>query len=162
MTSSVPIIRQIAWLSVLPQIAVLLLLIAIAQLSGAREPLIAGPVAYLAASFILRSVIPRHHRNGIYFYKRERFAEAVPYFYKSYEFFNRYAWLDRWRALTMLSSSRISYQEMALLNVAFCLAQTGERERAILEYRRVLAEFPGSKMAESALRLLEPQDSKGQ
>jgi tetratricopeptide (TPR) repeat protein len=162
MTSSVPIIRQIAWLSVVPQIAILLLLIAIARLLEVREPLLAGALTYLAASFILRSVIPRHHRNGIYFYKKERFAEAIPYFYKSYEFFARHPWLDRWRAVTMLSPSRMSYKEMALINVAFCLAQAGERERSIQEYRRVLAEFPGSKMAEAALRLLEPQNPSGQ
>lgn len=157
MTSSVPIVRQIAWLSLLPQLAILWLLIWIAQLLGAQEPLIAGPLAYLAASFILRSAIPRHHRNGIYFYKKERFAEAIPYFYKSYDFFARHAWVDRWRAVTMLSPSRISYREMALINVAFCLAQAGERERSIQEYRRALAEFPSSKMAQSALRLLETQ-----
>jgi tetratricopeptide (TPR) repeat protein len=157
MPSSLPIVRQIAWLSVVPQVAVLALLILIARFLGAREPLIAGALTYLAASFVLRSVIPRHHRNGIYFYKKERFAEAIPYFYKSYDFFARHAWVDRWRAVTMLSPSRMSYREMALINVAYCLAQAGERERSILEYRRALAEFPGSKMAETALRLLEPQ-----
>ena len=62
----------------------------------------------------------------------------------------------------MLSSSRISYREMGLLNAAFCFGQSGQRERAIEEYRRVLVEFPGSKMAEAALRLLEPQASCAQ
>jgi tetratricopeptide (TPR) repeat protein len=160
MTSSVPIVRQIAWLSVLPQIGILLLLMGIAHLLGAQEPLLAGAITYLVASFILRSMIPRHHRRGISLYKKERFAEAIPYFAKSYEFFAQHAWLDRWRAVTMLSASRMSYREMSLLNVAFCLAQSGERELSIQEYRRVLAEFPGSKMAESALKLLEPAAPK--
>lgn len=157
MASSLPIVRQIAWLSVLPQIAILLLLVAIAHLLGAGEPLLVGAIAYLAVSFIVRMTVPRHHLRGMGLVKQERFAEAIPHFLKSYEFFAAHGWVDRWRALTMLASSRISYQEMALLNVAFCLSQTGERERSIQEYKRVLAEFPGSKVAEAALRLLEPQ-----
>jgi tetratricopeptide (TPR) repeat protein len=158
MTSSIPIVRQAAWLSVLPQIVILLLLVAIAHLLGVREALLVGAIAYLAISFILRLTVPVHHRRGIGLLKQERFAEAIPHFFKSYEFFTQHHWVDRWRAVTMLSSSRISYKEMALLNAAFCLAQTGERDRSIQEYKRVLAEFPGSKMAEAALRLLEPQD----
>jgi tetratricopeptide (TPR) repeat protein len=147
-----------AWLALLPQLAIFALLVAIAHLLGAPEPLLAGAIAYLAASLILRATLARHHRRGIRLYRKERFAEAVPHFYQSYDFFTQHAWVDRWRAVTMLSPSRISYKEMALLNVAFCLAQSGERERAILEYKRVLAEFPNSRMAKSALRLLEPQD----
>ena len=128
MTSSVPIIRQIAWLSLLLQLGIFLLLVGIAHLLGAPDALIAGAIAYLAASLILRSMIPLHHRRGIRLYRKERFAEAVPHFFKSYDFFARHAWVDRWRALTMLSPSRISYREMALLNAACCLAQSGERE----------------------------------
>jgi len=156
MASSLPIIRQLAWLSLLPHIAVLLLLVTIAYLLGAPEPLLVAAIAYLIISLLLRSTIPRHHRRGMGLFKQERFAEAIPHFSKSYDFFMRHNWVDRWRALTMLSSSRISYKEMALLNVAFCLAQTGERERSIQEYRRVLTEFPGSKVAEAALKLLAP------
>jgi hypothetical protein len=159
MASSLPIVRQIAWLSLLPQIAILLLIIAIVHLLGGQEPLLVGAVAYLVVSFILRLTIARHHVRGMGLIRRERFTDAIPHFFNSYEFFTKYAWVDRWRAVTMLSSSRISYKEMGLLNAAFCLAQTGERERSIQEYKRVLAEFPGSKMAETALRLMESQAS---
>jgi hypothetical protein len=48
--------------------------------------------------------------------------------------------------------------QRATLNAAFCLAQSGERDRSIQEYKRVLAHFPGSKIAEVALRLIEPKD----
>jgi hypothetical protein len=159
MASSLPIVRQIAWLSLLPQIAILLLIIAIVHLLGGQEPLLVGAVAYLVVSFILRLTIARHHVRGMGLIRREHFADAIPHFFNSYEFFTKHAWVDRWRAVTMLSSSRISYKEMGLLNAAFCLAQTGERERSIQEYKRVLAEFPGSKMAETALRLMESQAS---
>lgn len=157
MASTLPIVRQVALLSLLPHIAVLLLLVTIAYLLEAPEPFLVGAIAYLIVSVILRTTIPRHHRRGIRLFRQERFAQAIPHFYQSYDFFTRHAWVDRWRMLTVLSSSHISYKEMALLNVAFCLSQSGERERSIYEYKRVLLEFPGSKMAEAALRLLEPQ-----
>jgi len=159
MPSSVPIVRQIAWLSLLPQLAILLILVGVARSMHVPEPLLAGAGVYLLAAASLRSGIPRHHRRGVRLFKRERFAEATPHFLQSYEFFSRHSWLDRWRAVTMCSSSRISYREMGLLNAAFCLAQSGERDRAIAEYRRVLVDFPGSKMAETALRLLVPRPS---
>jgi tetratricopeptide (TPR) repeat protein len=162
MTSSVPIVRQIAWLSVVPQLGILLVLIAIARLLGVRDAVLAGAIAYVVASIMLRFGVARHHRRGVSLFKKERFSEAVPHFFRSYDFFVKYSWLDRWRSVTLLSSSRISYTEMALLNAAFCLAQSGERDRSIQEYKRVLDQFPGSKMAEAALRLLEPKDPDAQ
>ena len=95
-------------------------------------------------------------------FKRERFDEAATQFKKSHEFFSRHVWVDRWRSISMLSSSSISYREMALLNMAFCLAQTGERDQAAILYKRVLDEFPGSKVAQTALRMLEPMRANAQ
>jgi tetratricopeptide (TPR) repeat protein len=158
MSSAVPIVRQVAWLSVLPQLAILFIFVEIARFVGAQDAFLAGAIAYLVILFALRFAVPRHHRRGIRLFKNERFAEAIPHFLLSYEFFSKHGWLDRWRALAMLSSSRISYREMALLNAAFCLGQAGQREQSIEHYRRVVSEFPGSKMAEAALRMLEPKE----
>ena len=156
MASSLPIVRQVAWLSVLPQLVLLFLLMALAGALNISSPAVVGAIAYLTLSFALRLLVPRAHRKGIRLFKQERFAEAVPCFKDSYEFFSRHAWIDRWRAITMLSSSRISYREMALVNVAFCLGQSGQQQEAIAKYRRVLQEFPESKLAETALRMMEP------
>jgi tetratricopeptide (TPR) repeat protein len=155
MASSLPIIRQTAWLSLVPQIAVMAALVFAASALGVEQPPLAGIALYLVLLFTLRTALPRHHRRGMKLFKRERFADAIPEFRRSYEFFERYPWVDRWRALTVLSSSHISYREMALLNLALCLAQTGQVEEAIAEYQRTLVEFPGSKVAKMALRMLE-------
>lgn len=87
-------------------------------------------------------------------FKQERFAEAIPEFQRSHAFFAKHAWLDRWRALTLLSSTRVGYREMALLNAAFCLGQIGKRDEALATYRQTLADFPDSKMAQTAIRML--------
>jgi hypothetical protein len=92
---------------------------------------------------------------GVSLFRQERFADALPHFQRSYEFFTRHRWLDDWRFLTMLSSSRISYREMALLNVAFCYSQTGDGQRSRQCYQQALQEFPDSRMAQAALRMFE-------
>lgn len=154
MASSLPIIRQVAWLSVVPQVLLLLTLIVAARVLTLSEPILVGSLTYLTLLVFLRNAIPRHHRRGMRFFKRERFKEAIPQFRLSYQFFVKHHWVDRWRALTMLSSSRISYREMALLNLAFSLAQTGDHEQALAEYQRALAEFPDSKVAQMSIRML--------
>lgn len=155
MASSLPIVRQIAWLSLVPQLTVLLSLITAVTALGIGDPVLVGLLCYLVLVVAVRWLIPRHHRRGISLVKRQRFADAIPEFRQSYEFFANAEWVDRWRSITMLSSSRMTYREMALLNVAFCLTQTGERDQALAEYRRVIGEFPGSKMAETSIRMLE-------
>ena len=155
MASSLPIIRQIAWLSVVPQLSLMAGLIAIFHAVEVDNPVLAGALTYLVLSFTLRRIISRHHRAGMKLFKQERFGDAIPRFQQSYEFFLKHSWLDRWRALTLLSSSRISYREMALLNLAFCLGQTGQHDRALAAYRQTLAEFPSSKVAQLSIRMLD-------
>lgn len=153
MSSSLPVIRQVAWLSLVPQLVVVVALVAAERALQVPVPF-SGLACYLVLLIVLRRAIPRHHRRGMALFRRERFGEAIPEFRCSYDFFTKHAWLDRWRSVSMLSSSRIPYREMALLNVAFCLSQLGKQDEARAEYTRVLNEFPGSKVAESALRML--------
>lgn len=155
MASSLPIIRQVAWLSVVPQVVLMLGLVSVAQISAIDEPFLVGTAAYLLLLFTLRSVIAKHHRAGVKLFKQERFAEATHEFEKSYRFFSEHSWLDRWRAITVLSSSRVSYREMALLNLAFCLAQSGQKAQALATYQKALAEFPEGKLAPTAIRMLD-------
>ncbi|MDC7223261.1 MAG: hypothetical protein PQJ60_05925 [Spirochaetales bacterium] len=98
--------------------------------------------------------ISSKHRKGIRLFKQKRFEEAIPYFQESYSYFMKNKWLDKYRYITMLSSSRISYTEMALLNEAFCLCQLEKKAEAIEKYEMVLHFFPESEMAASALKML--------
>ena len=137
MTSNVPIVRQIARTSLAPQFALIAVLMGGAYLAGFEPFILIGAAAYLVLSFALRRLIPRDHRAGIALLRREMFADALPHFERSYEFFTRHRWLDDWRFITLLSSSRVSYREMALLNVAYCYGQTGYGERSRAYYQRV-------------------------
>ena len=155
MASRKPIIKQIAWSSLFPQILVILLLMYATRLLGASEPILAGAILYLIVSFCLRFIIPFHHRKGMRLIKKDLYKEAIPFFENSYAFFANKKWIDRWRCLILLSSSRISYKEMALINIAFCYTQIGEGAKAKETYERALLEFPESEIAKVSLKIFE-------
>jgi tetratricopeptide (TPR) repeat protein len=155
MASKSPIVRQVAWLSLLPQFALIVCIIVFARFIGFRNYVLAGAIIYLTISFLLRFGIPFHHRKGIALFKKGSFVEAIPFFEKSYTFFKRNVWIDKYRNITLLSSSRASYTEMALLNIAFCYGQSGDGKRSKEYYEKTLSEFPNSEIAKASLRMFE-------
>ncbi len=155
MSSRLPIVRQIAWLSVLPQLLLIALIMGLLYLAGVQQPFFVGALTYLTLALVLRGSIARTHRRGVSRFKRRQFEEAIRYFEDSYDFFTRHPWIDEWRFLTILSSSQIGYREMALLNIAFCHTQLGDGRKAKEFYQRTLDEYPDSKMARTSLRMIE-------
>ncbi len=155
MSSKLPIVKQIAWLSILPQLLVVIVIGVVCYKINQENYIIITGIIYLILSFSLRTIIPSNHRKGMRLFKQKKFEEAIPHFIASYNFFKKYHWLDKYRYLTLLSSSQISYTEMALLNEAFCLSQIENKNEAIKKYEDVLLEFPNSEIAKSALKLLK-------
>lgn len=162
MSARIPIVRQIAWLSVVPQLTIMGLIMWLLSIAGVRQSIVFGALAYLALSMTLRFGIPKAHRRGILLFKRKQYAEAIPEFERSYDFFNRNRWIDDWRFLVLLSSSRVSYREMAFLNLAFCHSQAGSGFKAKEYYQRTLADFPDSEMAKVSLRMIESAEKSAQ
>lgn len=109
---------------------------------------------FLLLRFLLRK-IPQGHRAGIRLVRQQRFAEAIPCFDRSFEFFEKRRWLDRFRSILLLSSSSISYREMALSNAGYCCTQIDEGANARKYYEQCLQLFPESMLAASALRTLD-------
>ncbi len=114
-----------------------------------------GAAAYLLYSFGSRQIIARSHRRAIRLALNRRFAEAIPVYQESYDFFTRHSWLDRYRAITMMTPGAMSYREMALINIAFAYSQIGNGGKAKEYYQRASQEFPGSSMANAALKMIE-------
>ena len=153
----VPTTRPVSWWAVAIHIPLLVCLIGLTYALGFR-PLIAmqfGAGLYLLYSFGSRAVLARHHKNGMRLVSDGDFREAIPHFAASYRFFEQYPWLDRWRALTMLSAAALSYREMALVNTAFCYGQIGDGDKTRAAYERALSEFPGSAIARTALCMID-------
>lgn len=150
--SSTPTIKQTAWISIVPQVAFISFLVWIWDFFNADTPLLNGALTYMAFSFALRKFIPKDHEQGMMLVKQGKYLEAIPFFHKSYDFFRKYNWIDKYRYLIMLSSSKMSYKEMALNNIAFCYGQSENGMKSKEYYEKALQEFPESGVAQSALR----------
>ncbi|HPJ13611.1 MAG TPA: hypothetical protein PLJ39_00890 [Spirochaetota bacterium] len=155
MASSKPIISQINWLSLIPQIIVFCLILSIFHLLRADDAFLFSAVTYFCLTFLLKLMIPINHRKGIKYFKSGNYEKAVLEFGKSRQFFTRHRWIDKYRSLFLLSSSRISYLEMAMINAAFCYSQNGEGKKSKELYEETLLMFPDSQIALSALKLYE-------
>jgi len=155
MSSGTPIVRQVSWLAVVPQLAAMSGAMFVAYLVGAPDPMVCGAAGYLIYSFGSRRLLTRSHRAGIRLVKRGQFAEASKRFQESLQFFERYPWIDRFRSFVLMSPSAVSYQEMALANIAFCYGQLGNGEQSRTYYKKCLERFPESGLATAALRMLD-------
>jgi tetratricopeptide (TPR) repeat protein len=72
----------------------------------------------------------RDHCRGVGLTKQEWYADAIPYFQRSFEFFDRHSHLDRFRSIILMSPSAAAYREMALANIGFCYSQIGDGDQA--------------------------------
>ena len=162
MSSKIPTVRSIAWISIVPQLIVMGLIILGWYQFDKSNFILYGVLTYLLVSQILRRNISKEHRKGMVKVKQEIFSEAIPNFKLSYEYFKQNDWIDKYRFLTLLSSGRMSYKEMALNNIAFCYGQIGNGKLSKEYYQRTLDEFPESGMAKVGLRLLNSMTEDGE
>ncbi len=159
MASKVPTASRINWAAFALQLGVLAALIFLFGSMGA-EPM-TGAVVYLLWSWSMRLALPRVHRRSVAYIRSGRFTEALPLCEASAEWFKRHAWVDKYRALIMLSPSAWSYREMALANRAFSLAQLGLGQEAMKAYEAMLAEFPDSVLATTPLNMMRAAQGSG-
>jgi hypothetical protein len=152
---SVPVIRRISWLAVVPQLLALGAAIMLARHFQLRDSTLVGGIGYLVYSAGSRKILTSHHRAGIRLVREQRFAEAIEKFQRSLLFFDKHRWIDRYRSIVLMSPSALSYREMALANIAFCYSQIGDGAHARQWYEACLAEFPQSGMAQVGLRIMD-------
>ncbi len=154
MASNIPTVRQAAWISIIPQLLIMGLLVYTFYVLGLKEPILYSALTYLILSFGLRNIIACSHRSGMRLVKQQKFEEAISYFEDSVDFFTKYHWLDKYRYLTLLSSSKMSYKEMGLCNIAFCHSQTGNGQKSKEYYEKTLKEFPENGLARAGLNMI--------
>lgn len=112
-------------------------------------------LALIAYALVSRRLIAGHHRSGCRAFRRGELDTAISEMEASYAFFQRRPWLDRFRSLTMLSASAMSYRELALLNIGFFQAQAGRKDESKAAYQRVVAEFPRNLVGAQTLKMIE-------
>ena len=154
MASNVPTVRQISWGALLFQLALLGILIYVFELLDFGDAIITSAIAYWALAFGLRNLFAKPHRQGMKLVKSQKFIEALPLFEKSVAYFSKNRWIDKYRFIMLLSSSRLTYREMGLCNIAFCYSQTGNGLKAKEVYSRTLEEYPENGLANAGLNML--------
>lgn len=123
-------------------------------LTGSQEYFVLGLIIYFVLQQSLRRTITRKQRKGIKLVKSKQFEEAIPYFEESLRYFREHEWVDKYRCITTLSSSKIGYRDMALSNIGFCYAQIGNGGMARKYYEEALKENPDHGIAETALNFI--------
>lgn len=154
MSSNISTVRQIAWISIVPHLGLMGLLIFIWYQFDPQDHFFKGALTYLTISFCLRTFIPHDHRQGMSLLKQRKYLDAISSFQKSYDFFTRNTWVDRYCYLTILISSKMTHREIALNNIAFCYRQMGNKAKSKEYYEQALSEFPDSEIAQVGLNSL--------
>ncbi|UIR57320.1 tetratricopeptide repeat protein [Sphingobacterium sp. SRCM116780] len=112
-------------------------------------------IIYLLLLIVLKTAVPLSHKKGMSLIKKGEFRKAIEKFENSVTFFTKNAWVDKFRYITILSSSKMCYREMALCNIAFCYTQTNEPTKARYYYEMVLREYPNNGLAIAALNAIK-------
>ncbi|HMH10746.1 MAG TPA: tetratricopeptide repeat protein, partial [Candidatus Nitrosopolaris rasttigaisensis] len=112
-------------------------------------------ITYLIIWYGLRTMaFPKDVHKSIRFIKEEKFGEAIPYIERSIEFYNKHSWIDKYRFLLMVSSSKRGMRESSICNLGFCLLQTGQVNAAKEVYEDVLRQYPQNTVAIIQLRTI--------
>ena len=151
-----PIVHPVSWPNAAINVGVLVVFVLAGWAVWRSEiGVVVGAFVYVVLSQTLRRVLCRHHRKAIGHCKRKEFEQAIPEFERSLAFFRRHEWIDRFRAVTLLSAAGMCYREMALVSLGFCHSQIGDGTNARRYYEMCMVEFPDNGMAEAALRLMD-------
>ncbi len=121
--------------------------------------LVAGFVAGYVFFYILRRVpqyiLLKHHIRGLKLMKANAWEDAAHAFNDSIAYFQKNRWVDDYRALTLFNSSKMSFLETDMNNIAACQLYMANVNAAEAAYRAVLDEFPENPLAQAALHNIE-------
>lgn len=157
--SNVPVVKQIAWIALALHMAVAFCLFLLFNALNSEKAVLWMVISYITLSFGLRFFLADHHRKGMKLIHLQLFKEAIPHFEESVTFFTRHAWVDKYRYLTLLASSKTTYREMGLCNIAFCESQLGNGQKAKRLYEEIVAEYPENGVAQTALAMIRSIES---
>lgn len=140
------------------QMLIIAVLVYVFNWLGVFVPFFFAAVTYALLTLVLRRAFSSNHRRGVRLMVSKKYTEAIGSFGKSIAYLNKNSWVDKYRFLTLLSSSKRSYREMALCNIAFCHTQIGNGQQAKQMYEAILQEFPDNDLALAALNMLRSME----
>lgn len=158
MSAKQPAIRVTSWRMVIPQLAIMAgLIVVVAVVFKPQPPVLAftiGAAIYLLYSYASRWLLLKSHKRGVKLTFNGEYEAAIAHHEASLRFFERYPWIDRFRAVVLMTPSAFSFTEMALMNIAYCYGQLGDIQAAKAFYQQTLNQFPDNQVAAAALNLI--------
>jgi tetratricopeptide (TPR) repeat protein len=160
MTSKVPFIKQeINWLAIVPRLFLIsILCFVFYHFLGATDKhnfFIFAFIVYLLIAFALRKLfLPLVLHQGIQLIKEEKFEQAIPFIQKTVDYYTKNSWIDKFRFLLLISSSKSTIRESSICNLAYCYLQIGETKKSREIYQGVLTQYPKNKNAKSMLNTI--------
>lgn len=148
MARKIPVIRNTNYFYFIPQIGILSFIIYALYYFEVSHYLILGVSLYFLLSIYLKVLIPKWHRKGIFYLRKGELEASILTFQKSYQYFQKYPWIDQYRAFTLFSTSQLSYSEMALMNIIYCYEQLGDKKNAQKYLKILRQQFPNNKFAQ--------------
>jgi tetratricopeptide (TPR) repeat protein len=142
---------QYAYISIIPRLLVFAVLCLLFYPLDKHIFFILAIVVYYCLYIELNILIPTDHRKGIQLIKKGKFEEAIPCFQKSADYFTKYAWIDKYRYLTLLLSSKRTMWEISMCNEAWCLLQIKKIDEAKRIYEKVLDKYPKNAVANTSI-----------
>lgn len=134
MTNELPVTRSMNYFFLALQMLFLICLYIGFRYSGSDEAGLWAAMIYLVIAYGTRYFVPRDHHKGMREFEQGNYEQALKYFEKSYEYFSAHTMIDNFRAITMFSTSKFSYREMAMMYKYSCLEALGRTEEYYKEF----------------------------
>jgi tetratricopeptide (TPR) repeat protein len=147
MARKIPVIRNTNYFYFIPQIGILFIIIFTLYCLEVNHYIILGASLYFLLSIYLKVLIPKWHRKGIFYLRKGELEGAIFAFQKSYQYFQKHAWIDQYRAFTLFSTSQLTYSEMALMNIIYCYEQLGDKKNAQKYLKILRQQYPDNKFS---------------
>lgn len=121
-----------------------------------------GVIVFAVVAFLLRIILQYNHINGMRLIDDKFYPEASEFFRKSYLFFSKHYWIDKFRFITMFSSNYLSFRDMDLNNYGVCLTCMEEFDKALEAYKLLQSLNPNYPDLEESIKTVEDAIAKKQ
>ena len=125
--------KRSLWAEILQIFLLILSILACYKLIGEadfRYSLISGVLLYFLLTWFIPSFFINSFQKSVNACISKDYETAVENLKKSYKFFSKYPWIDKWRYILLGNTSSLSFKFLILNNLVFCYKQLHNEQKA--------------------------------
>lgn len=150
--------RQINWLALIPKLLVIGIACMFFYPLDKQFFFVFAFVIYWLLTALAREIFfPISLRKSIELIALEKFEEAIPYTQKTIDYYLNHRWIDKYRFILLINSSKKTITESITCNLAYCYFKTGRIGKAQELYHEILKHYPRNTNARAMLHAIEPE-----